>query len=158
VCVVRANVRAALHIQHRRPNGWADRGPHWYKHLLGQWAEVMGVGDRECALMHHLSSIGARRSGPIEPQMGTKTHWENGHRLGGQRVRSARSAQSGRCCRPARARRSRTSAKRESTGMEQDVATPVSAKYERWARAARISRLARSKKKRKKVISDRHMC
>jgi hypothetical protein len=70
----RSNVRTEPHIQHRRPTGWADRGPHWYKHLLGQWAEVMGVGDRQWSLMcaqtcaqHHLSSIGARRSGPIEP-------------------------------------------------------------------------------------------
>jgi hypothetical protein len=79
VCAVRANVRAALHIQHRRPNGWADRGPHWYKHLLGLWAEVMGVGDRECALMralraqtcahHHLSSIGAEGLDRLNPKL-----------------------------------------------------------------------------------------
>jgi hypothetical protein len=86
----RANMRTKPHIQHRRPNGWVDPGPHWYKHLLGQWSEVMGVGDRECALMraqtcaqHHLASIGARRSGPTEPQIGTKTHWGNGHKLWG---------------------------------------------------------------------------
>jgi hypothetical protein len=86
----RANVRTEQHIQHRRPNGWADRGPHWYKHLLGQWTEVMRVVDRECALMraqtcaqHHISSSGARRAGPIEPQIGTQTHWGNGHKLWG---------------------------------------------------------------------------
>jgi hypothetical protein len=48
---VRIDVRVALHIQHRRPNGWADRGPHSYKHSLEQWSEVMGVGGRGCALM-----------------------------------------------------------------------------------------------------------
>jgi predicted lipid-binding transport protein (Tim44 family) len=33
--------------------------------------------------------------------------------------------------------RARTSAKRESTGMEQGVAIAASAKYERWVRAAK---------------------
>jgi hypothetical protein len=85
--------RAPPHIHHMRPNSWVDLGPNWYKHLLGQWAEVMEVGHRECTLMrglrvqtcaqHHLSSIGARRSGLIEPQIGTKSHWGNGHKLWG---------------------------------------------------------------------------
>jgi hypothetical protein len=47
----RANMRAALHIQHRRPNDRAYRAPNWNKHSLGQWVELMGVGDPECALM-----------------------------------------------------------------------------------------------------------
>jgi hypothetical protein len=96
----RANVRTEPHIQNRRSNGKADRGPHWYKHFLGQWAEDMGVGDRECALMraqtcaqHHLSSIGARRSGPIEPQIrpkiGRNTHWDNAMTIGGSAIASA---------------------------------------------------------------------
>jgi hypothetical protein len=95
-----ANMRAALHIQHMRPNGWADT------HSLVQWAVVMGVGGRECVLMralraqtcaqHHTYRIGAQRAGPIEPQISTKTHCGNGHKLWGRRVRSARSAQSGR--------------------------------------------------------------
>jgi hypothetical protein len=55
VCIdartARANVRAAPHIQHRRPNGWTGRAQNWYKHSLEQWADVMGVGGRECALM-----------------------------------------------------------------------------------------------------------
>jgi hypothetical protein len=42
----RANVRAALHIKRWRPNGWTDRDPNWYKHSLGQSAQVMGVGVR----------------------------------------------------------------------------------------------------------------
>jgi hypothetical protein len=42
----RANVRAALHIQRWRPNGWTDRDPNWYKHSLGQSAQVLGVGVR----------------------------------------------------------------------------------------------------------------
>jgi hypothetical protein len=29
-----AFMRAALHIQRWRPNGWTDRGPNWYKHSL----------------------------------------------------------------------------------------------------------------------------
>jgi hypothetical protein len=91
VRAARANVRIAVHIQHRPPNGWADRAPHWYKHSLEQWAEAMGIGDRGCSLMHalrtqtcaqhHTYSIGARRAGPIGPQIVTKTHWGNGHKL-----------------------------------------------------------------------------
>jgi hypothetical protein len=40
----RTNVRATLHIQRWRPNGFTDRNPNWYKHSLGQSAQVMGVG------------------------------------------------------------------------------------------------------------------
>jgi hypothetical protein len=40
---VHANVRAALHIQRWHPNGWTDRDPNWYKHTLGQSAQVMEV-------------------------------------------------------------------------------------------------------------------
>jgi hypothetical protein len=40
---MRANVRAALHIQRWRPNGWTHRDPNWYKHSLEQSAQVMGV-------------------------------------------------------------------------------------------------------------------
>jgi hypothetical protein len=122
-------------------------------HLLEQWAYVMGVGGRECALMralrvqHHTYRIGAQRAGPIEPQIGTKTHWGNGHKLLDRRARSSRSAQSGRCSRPARARSTTTRAKHESTGMEQGAATASSAKFECGARAARISRVAQSKTK-----------
>jgi hypothetical protein len=38
--------RAALHIQRWHPNGLNDRDPNWYKHSLGQSAQVMGVGVR----------------------------------------------------------------------------------------------------------------
>jgi hypothetical protein len=118
-----ANVRIAVHIQHRLPNGRADRGPNWYKHLLEQWTEAMGVNNRGCALMraqtcaqHHIYSIGARRAGPIKPKIGTKTHWGNGHKLWwsacAQRQQRALSAQSGRSSRPAQARSARTSAER----------------------------------------------
>jgi hypothetical protein len=41
-----AFMRAALHIQCWRPNGWTDRDPNWNKHSLGQSAQVMGVGKR----------------------------------------------------------------------------------------------------------------
>jgi hypothetical protein len=92
-------------------------------------------------------SIGAQRAGPIEPQIGTNTHWGNGHKLWGRRARSARRAQSGRRSRPARARSAKTSAKRENIGMEQGAATAASAKFECVARAARISRVAQSKTK-----------
>jgi hypothetical protein len=44
VRTARANVCVALHIQHRRPNSWADRGPNCFKQSLEQWTEVMGVG------------------------------------------------------------------------------------------------------------------
>jgi hypothetical protein len=45
-------LRAAPHIQYRRPSGWTGRDPNWYKHSLGKWADVTGVGDSKCALMH----------------------------------------------------------------------------------------------------------
>jgi hypothetical protein len=157
-----ANVHAALHIQHRRPNGCADRGPNRYKHSLGQWAEVMGVGDRECSLMralrahtcaqYHLSSIGAQRAGPIEPKIGTKTHWGNGHKLRGRR---ARREHTGRRCLPQHERGARTSAKSESTGMEQGATTAASAKCESGAGCAHIERSAQQNKS---IISDRHRC
>jgi hypothetical protein len=41
-----ANVRATLHVQRWRPNGKTDREPNWYKHSMGQSAQVMGVGVR----------------------------------------------------------------------------------------------------------------
>jgi hypothetical protein len=163
VCIdtraARANVRAAPHIQHRRPKGWADRGLKWYKHSLGQWADVMGVGDRECSLMARCArkrahstiypAYVAKRldlSRPILVQTLIRTM---GKSYEGRRARSASRAQrqAGRCSRPARTRSARKGAKRESTGMEQGVATAASAKYDRWARAARISRVAKKEKK-----------
>jgi hypothetical protein len=113
----------------------------------------MGVGGRECALMRalrahlHTYRIGAQRAGPIEPQIGTKTHWGNGHKSWGRRARRVGRAQSGRRSRPARARSAKTNANRASTGMEQGAATAASAKFECGARAARISRVAQSKAK-----------
>jgi hypothetical protein len=47
----RTNMRTAPHIQHMWQNGRTGRAPNWYTHSLGQRAEVMGVGDRECPLM-----------------------------------------------------------------------------------------------------------
>jgi hypothetical protein len=70
--------------------------------------------------------IGARRAGPIEPQIGTKTHWGNGHKLWEE---------------------ARNRAKRESTGIEQGAATAASVRFECGAGAARISRIALSKTK-----------
>jgi hypothetical protein len=131
----RANKSSPLHIQHRRPNDLAYRAPNWNKHSLGQWVELMGVGDPECALMHaqtcarhHTYRIGARRAGPNKPQIGTKTYCSNGHKLWGSAC--AQRAPSGRRSRPARERSARTSAKGESTGMEQGAATAASAKFE----------------------------
>jgi hypothetical protein len=46
VCVHKRAYTDKLHIQRWRPNGWTDRDPHWYKHSLGQSAQVMGVGER----------------------------------------------------------------------------------------------------------------
>jgi hypothetical protein len=73
-------MRAALHIQHRRPNDWAYRAPNWKTHSLGQWVELMGVVDPECAWMRALraqtcaqpytSSIDGKTTRPIEPQIG----------------------------------------------------------------------------------------
>jgi hypothetical protein len=75
-------------VQYWRPNGWADRDQHWHKHALGLCDEDSGVDDRECALMraqcakmraqHYISSIDGQTTGPIEPQIGTNTHWDNG--------------------------------------------------------------------------------
>jgi hypothetical protein len=77
----RANMRAALHIQLGRPNDRVYRAPHWNKHSLGQWVEIMGVGDPECALMRALraqtcaqpctSSIDGQTTGHIEYRDGT---------------------------------------------------------------------------------------
>jgi hypothetical protein len=36
-----ANVRATLHIQHRRPNDWSDQTQYWYNYSLGQCARVL---------------------------------------------------------------------------------------------------------------------
>jgi hypothetical protein len=70
----------------------------------------------------------------LNPKL-VQTFGEMGTSYGGLRARSAQRAIGA-------VQASRTSAKRESTGMEQGVATAASAKYERWAR----------------VISDRHRC
>jgi hypothetical protein len=98
----RANFLAASHIQHRRPNGWDDGAPNWYKHSLGQWAEVMGVENRECTLMlalqtqmcghsnvraathiqQHISIIGGQTARPIGPTIGTNTHLEYAIKIG----------------------------------------------------------------------------
>jgi hypothetical protein len=98
-----------------------------------------GVGVRECALMRkHAHSTTYPALAPegldrLNPKLVQKLIGEMGTSYVGLR---ARSAQSGRCSRPARAWSARTSAMRESTGMEQGVATAASAKYERWARVS----------------------
>jgi hypothetical protein len=51
----RANVRTALHIQRWRPNGWTDQDPNWYKHSLGQSAQVMGVGVCVCEAREYMN-------------------------------------------------------------------------------------------------------
>jgi hypothetical protein len=96
---VRIDACAASHIQHRRPNCWTGRDPNWYKHSLEQWAEVMVIGDRECALMcalraqtcvqHYTSSIGGQTAGSIGAQIGTNTHWNNGQKLWGSAIAGA---------------------------------------------------------------------
>jgi hypothetical protein len=93
------NVRAAPHIQIRRPNVWAGRGSNWCKHSLGQYAKVMAVGDRECALMrahsaqtcaqNHTYSIGGQTAGPIGAHIGTNTYWDIGQKLWGSAIASA---------------------------------------------------------------------
>jgi hypothetical protein len=96
---VRIDVRAALHIQYRRPNGCADRGPNWCKHSFEQWAEFIVIGGRECALMcalraqtcayHYTSSISGQTAGPIGAQIGTNTHCNNAQKLWRSAVASA---------------------------------------------------------------------
>jgi hypothetical protein len=92
----RANVLAAPHIQHRRPNGWTDQAPNWYKHSLGLCDEDRVVGDRECALMraqpcalHHISSIDYQTAGPIGPNINTNTNWDYAMMIGGLAIASA---------------------------------------------------------------------
>jgi hypothetical protein len=112
-----ANVRAAPHIQHWRPNGWTNRDPNWYKHSLGQSAQFTPVGDRECVFMraqraqtqHYIVSVGAQT---IETPIGTNTHWGNGYKLWES---ACAYGDLWRRSRPAQARRRRTSARREST-------------------------------------------
>jgi hypothetical protein len=75
-------------VQYRRPKGWADRPENWHEHSLELSDEDRGVGDPECALMCALraqtcaqpstSSIDGQTTWPIEPQIGTNTHWDNG--------------------------------------------------------------------------------
>jgi hypothetical protein len=77
-CAARANMCPSLHIQYRRPNDLTYRAPNWNNHSLGQWVELMGVGDHECASMRALrvqtcaqpctSSIDGQTTKPIEPQ------------------------------------------------------------------------------------------
>jgi hypothetical protein len=164
---VRIDARAAPYIQYRRPHIWTDRATHWYKHSLGQWAAVMVVGGHECALMralrartcvqHHISRIGGKRLGRSGPKLVQTLIGTMGRRYGDGRSRvriyeraaphvqhmSARSAQSGRHSRPARARSTRTSTKRESTGMEQGGTSPARAKQECGARTVRVAHIAR---------------
>jgi hypothetical protein len=149
-----SNVRTTPHIHHRRPNGWVDRGPNWYKHSFGQWEEVMGVGDREFALIralraqtcaqHHLSSIGARRSGPIESQIGTKTHW-------------GMDTSYGVCVQPSRASAEREN---EREALEYRDGTGRRNCREREVRVwgARISRVSQSNTQNSCIFSERHRC
>jgi hypothetical protein len=84
---------------YRRPNGWADPANIWQKYSLGQCDGDRGVGDRECAFMralraqmcaqHHISSIGGQTVGPVEPQIGTHTLWDNGQKLWESAIASA---------------------------------------------------------------------
>jgi hypothetical protein len=129
---------------YRRPDGWADRAENWHTHSLELCDEDMGVGDHECAFMraqcaqmrahHHISSIDVQTTGPIEPQIGTNTHWDNGTM--GRTYGSRRS----RVRIDARAARTNMRAalhiqhRRPSTGMEQGAATAASAKFECGAR------------------------
>jgi hypothetical protein len=79
----RIDARAAPHIHHMRRIGSVDRGPNWYKHSFGQFEEVMGVGDRECALMraqsvqtcaHNHTYIGGQTAVPIGAHIDTNTY------------------------------------------------------------------------------------
>jgi hypothetical protein len=81
----RANVCAPPH-SHRRPNGEFDRGPNWYKQSLGQWADVIGVGDSQCA-QRYISSICGQTAAPIGVQIGANTHWDIGRSYGDRRSR-----------------------------------------------------------------------
>jgi hypothetical protein len=54
-----ANVRSTLHIQRRRTHGWTDLDPNWYKHSLGQSAQVMEVGVRLAWAAQVQRAIGA---------------------------------------------------------------------------------------------------
>jgi hypothetical protein len=94
-------------VRYRRPNGWADRAENWHKHSLELCDEDMGVGHHKCASMrvhraqtcvqHHISSLGGQMDGPVDPQIGTNTHWDNGHKLWWSAIASAH-----RCARSAR--------------------------------------------------------
>jgi hypothetical protein len=95
----------------------------------------MGVGDRECALMRAQNAhsttypaLAPEGLDRVNPKLVQKLIGDMGTSYGSLR---ARSAQLGRCSRPARARSARTCEnERESTGMDQGVATAASAKYE----------------------------
>jgi hypothetical protein len=46
-------------------------------------------GAQTCA-QHHISSIGCQTAGPVETQIGTNTHWDNGQKLRRSAIASAR--------------------------------------------------------------------
>jgi hypothetical protein len=86
------------HVRYRRPNGWADQAQNWQKYSLGQCGEDRGsaiASAHLCALraqtcaQHHISSIGGQTAGPVEPQIGTHTHWDNGQKLWESAIASA---------------------------------------------------------------------
>jgi hypothetical protein len=173
---VRANVRAAPHIQHRPPD-WVDMlgrsRPKLVQTLIGTMGRSYGGGGyRECALMHalcaetcaqhHLSSIGTRRTGPIEPKLAQKLIVEMCTSYGSRCARSTRRA---------RAERNRSGAavprerENEREAREYSDGTRRRNRREREVRvwgacSVHIARSAEQQKKKKKscVISDRHRC
>jgi hypothetical protein len=171
VRAARANMCAEVHIQHRRPNGWADRGPNWYKHSLEQWAEVSVVGGRECAMMralraqtcaqHHTSSIGGQTAVPIGAQIGTNTHWGNVHKLLWGQLACATCARSQYAI--GAAQQSRASTKARERARSAKVQGWNRAQHPPRARRASVgcARIARNKNKcvnNSCVFSDRHRC
>jgi hypothetical protein len=100
------------------------------------WNYAMKIADPECAFMR-AQMCAQHRTYRLNPKLVQTPIRAMGTSYGGRRARRARSAQTGRRSRPARARSARTSAKRESTGIEQGAATAASAKFECGARAAK---------------------
>jgi hypothetical protein len=107
--------KCAPHIQHRRPIGWADRGPKWYKHSCGTMGRRYG-GRRSRVRI----DVRAARS-TTYPALAPK--WQNrlNPKLVQKLIGAMGTSYGGRCRNTQSARSARTSAKCESTGMEQGV-------------------------------------
>jgi hypothetical protein len=80
VCVHKRAYTDTLHIQRWRPNGWTDRDPNWYKHSLGQSAQVMGVGEHVTHAARNRGGAGVPRVNECEAREYMNKTWRHSRR------------------------------------------------------------------------------